>query len=150
MIVNEVKIDFSRSIDGDAQCDLPDTRPIMCVDTAHHVGHRRKDHDIADAARSLNLGQNERLSLHTACIADNWNSRGSDDPFGCNRSLCELLLVRIPTTSRIIRRSCKPRHHAGLTHSCLRTCNQKSTEQEAYMEKLPVSRHEISQVRWHC
>src|SRR5262249_36780375 len=112
MIVNEVKIDFPRSIDRHAQRDLPDTRPIMCVDTAHHVGHRGEDHDIADAARSLNLGQNERLSLHTACIADNWNNRGADDAFGCNRSLRELLLVWIPTTSRIIRRSCKPWHHA--------------------------------------
>src|SRR4029077_18784166 len=76
-LIDEMKVDISRSVDWCTERNLPDARAVMSVDSANDVSHRRKYQNITDSTRGLHVGQNEWLCLHASCISDDWYDRRS-------------------------------------------------------------------------
>ena len=81
-MVNEVKVDISRSIDWRTQRHLPYARAVMSVDSANDVSHRRKHQNITDSTRGLHIGQNQWLRFHASCISDDGYDRRSNNSLG--------------------------------------------------------------------
>src|SRR5215471_17762294 len=91
----------------------------MRVDAAYDVRHRRQDHDVASSERGLHVRQDKRLRFHAARIPDDRNDRRTEKTLGRNRRLRQLIFMRIPTASRIIRGAGQPWRHRRLRHCSL-------------------------------
>ncbi|WP_433975689.1 hypothetical protein [Tunturiibacter lichenicola] len=90
----------------------------MRIDSTNDIGHAGQDHDIALAGRGLDVGQDERLGLHAARVADpgEWVGRQRDNGLkrhatGDDAFLGQDGFVAVPAAARTIRGAGQPRLH---------------------------------------
>src|SRR5580698_624329 len=83
----------------------------MRIHTSNYVCHAGQDHDVPDSSRGLYTRQNQRLRLHAACIANDWNDRFERNSLCFDTRLCQYCLMAVPPGSRGIGATSEPWLH---------------------------------------
>ena len=146
MLIDRVSVDALGACNRYPQRNLPDAGPVMRVDAAYDVGHRRQHQHIARSARRRHIWQDERLRFHAARIPDDRNDRCADNTFARNRCLRQLPLSWIPTASRIIRGTGQPRLHGRLRRRGRGNAKKQRHDQQKKVARLHLSTPKASSV----